>query len=98
MRPPDQSVFADPRFADVIDGIAAAIAARVAEHLQPARPQATDVWLKADEAARYVKLSQARLEALRRIGGGPDFERNGRRVRYRAAALDSWLASRGKGA
>ena len=52
--------------------------------------------VRPDEAAADVSSRQA-LETLRHEGGGPPFERNGRRVRYRRADLDEWLGSRRAG-
>ena len=92
---PDYGI-ADPRLADVIATIANAIAQQVAAQLQPA-PAAPDFeWLKPKEAATHVRLSYKRLETLRRLGNGPSFERNGRRVRYSKSALDAWLRQRGR--
>lgn len=49
-------------------------------------------------AALYLNLSTATLEAYRakpgRSGGGPPFARVGRKVLYRVADLDAWLAKK----
>ena len=61
----------------------------------PARPaQDMGEWMKAVEAAKYVRLSEGHLETLRRVGNGPAFERYGRRVRYRRTDLDAWIEQR----
>ena len=78
----------------LVDMVADAVAPRVAALLQTPATTQQDEWLRPDEAAGVAKLSKARLETLRRIGGGPPFERTGRRVRYRRADLDSWLRGR----
>jgi hypothetical protein len=80
----------------LIEMLADAVAPRVVALLQTPVPS-QDEWLRPDEAADVAKLSKARLETLRRIGGGPPFERTGRRVRYRRADLDAWLRGRPEG-
>jgi predicted DNA-binding transcriptional regulator AlpA len=45
-------------------------------------------------AATYLGLSPKTLETLRTRGGGPPFLKLGRRVVYRKADLDTWLAAR----
>ena len=45
-------------------------------------------------AARYVNLSPSTLAKLRCAGGGPEYIKLGRAVRYERAALDRWVASR----
>ncbi|WP_231468621.1 AlpA family transcriptional regulator [Novosphingobium sp. CECT 9465] len=50
------------------------------------------------ESARYLKLSERTLAAMRARGDGPEFtrlHRDGRGVRYRLADLDRWVAGRG---
>jgi hypothetical protein len=44
-------------------------------------------------AARYVNLSPSTLAKLRCAGGGPEYVKFGRAVRYEPAALDRWVAS-----
>lgn len=44
-----------------------------------------------DEAAYYLKLARATLEAWRVRGGGPVFIKLGKAVRYRKADLDAFL-------
>jgi len=49
------------------------------------------LYLKTDEAARYLGLSSSLLNKLRLTGGGPVFVRlAGRAIRYRRADLDAW--------
>lgn len=42
-------------------------------------------------AARYVDLSPSTLAKLRCAGGGPEYIKLGRAVRYERAALDRWV-------
>ena len=44
-------------------------------------------------AAQYVDLSPSTLAKLRCAGGGPEYVKFGRAVRYERAALDRWVAS-----
>jgi predicted DNA-binding transcriptional regulator AlpA len=53
----------------------------------------TDI-LSPSEAARCVGLAVSTLGKLRCWGGGPEFLKLGRKVAYRRAALDEWLAAR----
>lgn len=46
-----------------------------------------------EEAAIYTRLSRQTLEGLRVKGGGPRYAKLSRRVLYRRAALDEWLAA-----
>jgi predicted DNA-binding transcriptional regulator AlpA len=77
-----------------VEMLADAVAPRVAALLQAPPAPPPDEWLRPEEAAAVAKLSKARLETLRRIGGGPRFERTGRRVRYRRADIDAWVRGR----
>lgn len=45
-------------------------------------------------AATYMGVSPSWLAKLRVHGGGPVFHKLGRRVLYRQADLDAWLAER----
>lgn len=49
--------------------------------------------LKTPDAATYCGSSASTLEKLRLYGGGPPFSKLGRRVVYRVADLDAWLAA-----
>jgi predicted DNA-binding transcriptional regulator AlpA len=55
--------------------------------------RATDI-LSPSDAARCVGLAVSTLGKLRCRGGGPEFIKLGRKVAYRRAALDEWLAAR----
>ena len=44
-------------------------------------------------AADHLGLSPRTLEKWRTAGGGPPFVKLGRRVAYRQADLDAWVAS-----
>jgi excisionase family DNA binding protein len=46
------------------------------------------------EAARRLRLSERTLERLRLTGGGPQYIKCGRSVRYREADLEAWCAAR----
>jgi predicted DNA-binding transcriptional regulator AlpA len=46
------------------------------------------------EVAHYLRLSERTLERLRVTGDGPAFVKLLRRVLYRQADLDEWIASR----
>jgi len=50
------------------------------------------VLLTQAEAADYLRLSERTLERWRVTGSGPAFCKLGRRVLYRAADLDEWIA------
>lgn len=49
--------------------------------------------MKQPAAAEYLGVSHSFLEKRRVYGGGPKFVRIGRRVAYRKADLDEWIAS-----
>ena len=51
-------------------------------------------FLTTAEAALYLGLQKSTLEAWRCRGGGPQFVKLGRAVRYRARDLDDWIESR----
>lgn len=48
--------------------------------------------LTVEEAAERLKLSASALNKWRVLGVGPAFVKLGRRVRYRVADLDDWVA------
>lgn len=45
------------------------------------------------ETAELLRLSERTLERWRVLGGGPVFCKLGKRVLYRRADLDEWIAS-----
>lgn len=45
-------------------------------------------------AAKMLDISKRTLQRLRDSGGGPPFIRIGRRVLYRTASLQEWLAAK----
>src|SRR5688572_13566366 len=53
--------------------------------------------LTTEEAADYLRVQPRTLGDWRYRGIGPRYVTYGRVVRYRRAALDSWLASRERG-
>jgi predicted DNA-binding transcriptional regulator AlpA len=73
----------------------AAIAAAVADRLAPllAAPPAADEIMDTKAAAAYLKLSRQRLEIWRSAGGGPQYVKTGRAVRYRKSDLDGFLSA-----
>jgi len=59
-------------------------------------PEASTVWLKTAEVAARVRVHPQTVARWRWDGSGPPYSLlPGRRVRYSAAAVDAWLASRG---
>jgi predicted DNA-binding transcriptional regulator AlpA len=46
------------------------------------------------EVSALLRLSERTLERMRVTGSGPRFVKAGRRVAYRAADLDAWIAAR----
>ena len=55
--------------------------------------------LTAAEAARYLKLSERTLCAMRARGDGPHYTHvslNGRGIRYRTTDLEIWIAERAR--
>ncbi len=50
--------------------------------------------LRTKEAAEYLGLTKATLEAWRTRGGGPVFLKLGKAVRYRKTDLDIFIESR----
>ena len=50
--------------------------------------------LTTPEAAIFLGLIPNYLEKLRITGGGPEFVKLGRAVRYEPQALDRWIAER----
>ena len=59
----------------------------------PPRARTTGI-LHTREAAQYLGLSYSTLTKLRLAGGGPCYVKLGRRVGYRAEALEHWVAER----
>lgn len=49
-------------------------------------------FLSTAQAAHYVGLSRRTLEKMRVMGGGPQFRKHGRYVRYHIGDLDKWSA------
>ena len=52
----------------------------------------TDI-MTTKETAAYLRIHVKTLEAKRANGTGPAWIRSGRKVFYRLAAIDSWLAA-----
>lgn len=75
------------------------------EHIRPCRTTegaarseaAVDgPFLTTKEAARYLKLKPNTLEKMRVYGGGPQYRKHGRYVRYRIDELNAWSDMRRK--
>jgi excisionase family DNA binding protein len=49
-------------------------------------------YLTPPEAANYLRSSVSTLAKLRVYGGGPEFTRIGRAIRYRRTDLDTYMA------
>jgi predicted DNA-binding transcriptional regulator AlpA len=54
----------------------------------------SDVLLKPNEAAAFLKVSLSWLAKARMRGDGPPYIRIGRSIRYTEAALMQWMKSR----
>jgi len=52
------------------------------------------VYLTPEQAGEILSLSPRTLEKLRSNGGGPNFRKLGRRIRYTRADVDAWANSR----
>lgn len=52
-----------------------------------------DQLLTTAEAAKWLSVTVSYLEKMRVIGGGPEFVKLGRSVRYEPAALATWVDS-----
>lgn len=50
--------------------------------------------LRSQDAAQYIGVSYAALRKLRSVGGGPDFIKSGKFVRYKIEDLDKWIDSK----
>jgi hypothetical protein len=50
-------------------------------------------FLNTRQAGAYIGLSGRTLEKMRCNGGGPEFRKHGRYVRYHIDALDAWSAA-----
>ncbi|HEY1612343.1 MAG TPA: helix-turn-helix domain-containing protein [Rhizomicrobium sp.] len=50
-------------------------------------------FLNTRQAGAYVGLSGRTLEKMRCHGGGPEYRKHGRYVRYHIEALDAWSVS-----
>jgi predicted DNA-binding transcriptional regulator AlpA len=48
----------------------------------------------AEQLAEHLQISPVSLEKWRRQGGGPDYIKVGRCVRYASSAVDAWLEQR----
>lgn len=53
-------------------------------------------FLSTDQAAHFIGLSRRTLEKMRVHGGGPQYRKHGRYVRYHIDDLEGWSKSRMK--
>ena len=53
-----------------------------------------DHWLTQRQLATHLDISTRSLERLRHGGNGPRFAKAGRKVLYRLADVEDWLAAR----
>ncbi|MDX8541553.1 helix-turn-helix domain-containing protein [Mesorhizobium abyssinicae] len=67
------------------------------ENERAARAKKGSPFLNTAQAAFYVGLSQRTLEKMRLKGGGPQFRKHGRFVRYHIDELDAWSKGQPKG-
>ncbi|RAZ72889.1 helix-turn-helix transcriptional regulator [Mesorhizobium atlanticum] len=67
------------------------------ENERAARAKKGSPFLNTAQAAFYVGLSQRTLEKMRLKGGGPQFRKHGRFVRYHIDELDAWSKGRPQG-
>ncbi len=56
----------------------------------------TPAYLTTEEAAAYTRIPASTLTTLRSRGGGPDYIKRGKTVRYASLALDVWMQSQEK--
>ena len=54
------------------------------------------ICLDAIQAATFLKLRRRTLDRMRMCGGGPNYLKHGRTVRYRIRDLEAWSAQRGE--
>ncbi len=54
----------------------------------------TSPYLTAEEAAKYLRLTERALAHFRGDGGGPVYRKHGARVVYHIEDLDCWSATR----
>ncbi|ESW78133.1 helix-turn-helix domain-containing protein [Mesorhizobium sp. M1307] len=64
------------------------------ENERAARAKKGSPFLNTAQAAFYIGLSQRTLEKMRLKGGGPQFRKHGRYVRYHIDELDDWSKGR----
>ncbi|CDX53867.1 conserved hypothetical protein [Mesorhizobium plurifarium] len=67
------------------------------ENERAARAKKGSPFLNTAQAAFYVGLSQRTLEKMRLKGGGPQFRKHGRFVRYHIGEIDAWSKGRAPG-
>jgi len=61
---------------------------------RPVKPPAqAEALLDEKQAARILGVTPRALQAWRHRGGGPDFCRLGRRIRYRLTDIKVWIAT-----
>lgn len=63
------------------------------EFARAAQAKKGSPFLSTEQAAFYLGLSARKLQSMRSAGGGPDFRRHSRYVRYHIDDLDAWSAT-----
>lgn len=53
-----------------------------------------DRWVDTEGAAKHVGLAVSTMEKLRVTGGGCQYSKRGRSVRYRISDLDAWMSAK----
>ena len=66
------------------------------DNIRAANAKKGSPFLNTDQAAFYVGLSRRTLEKMRTAGGGPQYRKHGRYVRYHIADLEAWSKNSGK--
>ena len=79
----------------IAEGIAGAVADRVADLLRRNDKPINPEYLTANQVAQMTGFSQKALEAYRSQRVGPPFLKVGKNVRYRAADVRAWIEAGG---
>lgn len=80
-----------------LDKLADAVADRVMERIGGGGDERPEC-MSTRELAAMIGLGEITLQQMRHRGEGPPFVKLGRRVIYRRADVDAWLAENRKGA
>ena len=66
----------------------------IMEKLRVSVPELNSPYLKVEEAALYLRISQRSLEHFRSDGNGPPYRKHGGAIVYHIDDLDRWSAGR----